>query len=55
MVHDSLLGCAIVRPDSYGFAVLETRVEYKGQAGGCFRNVSETVHGRLLSGVHYLP
>ena len=41
----------ILRLDSYGFVISETRIGYKGQAGDCFRNVSETVRGRLLSEV----
>ena len=45
----------IPRPDSYGFAVSETRVGYKGRAGDRFRNVLEKCTHHPLSGVHYLP
>ena len=41
----------ILRLDSYGFVIAETRVGYKGQVGDCFWKVSETVCGRLLSEV----
>ena len=33
---DGKLAWEHIQPDSYGFAVLETRVQYKGQAGDCF-------------------
>ena len=44
----------ILWPDSYGFAVSETRVRYKGRAVNCFWNISETCMRYPLSGIHYL-
>ena len=41
--------CTIIRPNSYGFAISEKRIRYKGQVGDCRRNVLKRAHTTNLT------